>query len=597
MVALVLSAPLSAAARARCGTRSRPISTRCGASASGPTTPTRRWCWCPAQRCRSARRRRCSPRTGSHAGASCCVHPGSRWLFKCWPAAPTAALLDRLAADGWPLVLTGAPDPAEPALVVGDQGGDARAGRRPVRAAHAAGARRADRRGAPVHRRRFGADAHGRGDGHAGGRAVRTERRARMGAVAGAAPRRRVDRASLPSLRQQRLRRQQPFRLPADASRARRSPRRWPNCSAATADRRAAMRLGIVRQRYTPFGGAERFVERAIDALLERGVARQRLHAQVAAGARRTDRAGHLQSVLRRQPVARRELRCRRARGAGARSSGHRAVARAHRRLRHLPRRRRRAPRVARRADPRAGGRLERARIAANPYHRYVLDAEARMFASPALKAVICISQMVKDDVRRHFAVPDDRLHVIYNAVDPREFGPGVRSGARGDARPARPRRRPRRVPARRLGLCAQGRADGDPRACAAAGHRAARRRRRDKASGALRDARASRRRARSRRVRRTAAGPAAVPGRRRCVRAADALRSAVQRGAGGPRLRIAGRDQPPLRRGRTRRRAWRGVGLRRARRRGAGRAHGGAARLGRRARRIPNARSRRSLR
>ena len=32
------------------------------------------------------------------------------------------------------------------------------------------------------------------------------------------------------------------------------------------------MRLGIVRQRYTPFGGAERFVERAIAALQERGV-------------------------------------------------------------------------------------------------------------------------------------------------------------------------------------------------------------------------------------------------------------------------------------------------------------------------------------
>jgi heptosyltransferase III len=45
------------------------------------------------------------------------IHPGSRWLFKCWPATATAALLDRLAAAGWPLVLTGAPDPAERALV------------------------------------------------------------------------------------------------------------------------------------------------------------------------------------------------------------------------------------------------------------------------------------------------------------------------------------------------------------------------------------------------------------------------------------------------------------------------------------------------
>ncbi|MBK7082015.1 MAG: putative lipopolysaccharide heptosyltransferase III [Betaproteobacteria bacterium] len=45
------------------------------------------------------------------------VHPGSRWLFKCWPAAATAAIIDRLAADGWAIVLTGAPDPAERALV------------------------------------------------------------------------------------------------------------------------------------------------------------------------------------------------------------------------------------------------------------------------------------------------------------------------------------------------------------------------------------------------------------------------------------------------------------------------------------------------
>ncbi len=45
------------------------------------------------------------------------IHPGSRWLFKCWPAAPTAALLDGLVAQGWPVVITGAPDPAEAPLV------------------------------------------------------------------------------------------------------------------------------------------------------------------------------------------------------------------------------------------------------------------------------------------------------------------------------------------------------------------------------------------------------------------------------------------------------------------------------------------------
>ena len=33
------------------------------------------------------------------------------------------------------------------------------------------------------------------------------------------------------------------------------------------------MRLALIRQRYTPFGGAERFVESALEALLERNVA------------------------------------------------------------------------------------------------------------------------------------------------------------------------------------------------------------------------------------------------------------------------------------------------------------------------------------
>lgn len=44
------------------------------------------------------------------------VHPGSRWMFKCWPAARTAALLDRIVADEGVPVLTGAADVRERAL-------------------------------------------------------------------------------------------------------------------------------------------------------------------------------------------------------------------------------------------------------------------------------------------------------------------------------------------------------------------------------------------------------------------------------------------------------------------------------------------------
>ncbi len=41
------------------------------------------------------------------------MHPASRWLFKCWPVASNAALVDALHADGHPVVLTAAPAEAE----------------------------------------------------------------------------------------------------------------------------------------------------------------------------------------------------------------------------------------------------------------------------------------------------------------------------------------------------------------------------------------------------------------------------------------------------------------------------------------------------
>lgn len=44
------------------------------------------------------------------------VHAGSRWLFKCWPAERTAALVDRVVADGFAVAMTGAPDGRERAL-------------------------------------------------------------------------------------------------------------------------------------------------------------------------------------------------------------------------------------------------------------------------------------------------------------------------------------------------------------------------------------------------------------------------------------------------------------------------------------------------
>ena len=50
-------------------------------------------------------------------GAFVHLHPASRWRFKCWPAEKNAQLIDRLAAEGYQVVVTAAPDPDELAFV------------------------------------------------------------------------------------------------------------------------------------------------------------------------------------------------------------------------------------------------------------------------------------------------------------------------------------------------------------------------------------------------------------------------------------------------------------------------------------------------
>jgi UDP-glucose:(heptosyl)LPS alpha-1,3-glucosyltransferase len=186
------------------------------------------------------------------------------------------------------------------------------------------------------------------------------------------------------------------------------------------------MRLGIVRQRYTPYGGAERFVERAMDALRARGVG-------VTVYTRRwptAATAGIEPVVCDPFYLGNRWRDASFARAVKEALAGDRPdLVQTHERIDGCD--------IFRAGDGvhrvwlaerlRAGGPLERLRIAANGYHRHILAAEARVFADPGLKAVICISQMVKDDICDYFDVPEHRLHVIYNAVDPAEFGPQVR--------------------------------------------------------------------------------------------------------------------------------------------------------------------------
>ena len=186
------------------------------------------------------------------------------------------------------------------------------------------------------------------------------------------------------------------------------------------------MRLAVIRQRYTPFGGAERFLASALEALAERGVAVTLYTREWTAQPGRIEPrivnpfyvgglwrdAGFVRAVCRaiaRDPPAlvqsHERLAC---------CDIYRAGDGVHatwleERMRHVSPLRA----LAMRADPR---------------HRHRLAMERRMYASARLLAVICNSKMVRDDIHQRFGVPQARLHVIYNAVDSAAFSPQLRA-------------------------------------------------------------------------------------------------------------------------------------------------------------------------
>ncbi|MSQ87926.1 MAG: glycosyltransferase family 1 protein [Betaproteobacteria bacterium] len=192
------------------------------------------------------------------------------------------------------------------------------------------------------------------------------------------------------------------------------------------------MRVALVRQRYNPFGGAERFIERTLPALERAGV-------ELTLIARRADGWGarrflevnpfYLGNVWRDASFARATRE--------AWEAGNFDLVQSHERIPGCD--------IYRAGDGvhaewleirrAAAERLECLGIALNPYHRYVCAAERRMFAHPRLRAVICNSNMVREEIRQRFGLPSQRLHVIYNGVDLEHFHPRHRATLRAPAR------------------------------------------------------------------------------------------------------------------------------------------------------------------
>ena len=192
------------------------------------------------------------------------------------------------------------------------------------------------------------------------------------------------------------------------------------------------MKLAIVRQKYTPFGGAERFVERALSALEQQGMAVTLISRRWNAGERRQGlvcNPFYLGRLWRDAGFAACVRRVIRERAFDLVQSHERIpgcnVFRAGDGVH--------AAWLARRAV--FDGRWSRWARAFSPWHRYILRAEARMFRHPGLKAVICISRMVRDDIVRHYGTDPAKLHVIYNGLDLDEFHPDLAARHRDEVR------------------------------------------------------------------------------------------------------------------------------------------------------------------
>ncbi|HSD37938.1 MAG TPA: glycosyltransferase family 4 protein [Rhodocyclaceae bacterium] len=197
------------------------------------------------------------------------------------------------------------------------------------------------------------------------------------------------------------------------------------------------IRLAIVRSRYNPFGGAERFVERTL-AALEGNAIDVTLIAREWAG--ESQEAGKKWRLLTCNPFHIGRLWRDKAFAQGVQQLMAREkfdLVQSHERIPGCD--------IFRAGDgvhatwlslrARTLGSLARWGQSISPWHRYTLAAEDEMFRSERLRAVICNSVMVREDLARRYPDLTERLHVLYNGIDLERFHLGLRARNRAALR------------------------------------------------------------------------------------------------------------------------------------------------------------------
>lgn len=185
------------------------------------------------------------------------------------------------------------------------------------------------------------------------------------------------------------------------------------------------IRLAIVRQKYRPDGGAERFISRALEALDDQNIELNIITRQWE-GKPNPKWKIHLCNPAKHSRVSREKGFATAAQTCW--KAAQFDIVQSHERIPGCD--------IFRAGDGAHRVWLEqRARIISpaqrlltrlSPYHRYVLRAEEAMFHSAELKKIICNSEMVKRDIMRCYGVDASRFSVIYNAIDAEKFTPAT---------------------------------------------------------------------------------------------------------------------------------------------------------------------------
>lgn len=185
------------------------------------------------------------------------------------------------------------------------------------------------------------------------------------------------------------------------------------------------MKVALVRSKFNYFGGAEKFVERALEALVMVG-AQPTLICQ----------SWKSSEVDQPFPIIRTSKPTGLTRTARARSfatSVHTAVdqnafslVQTHERIPGFD--------VFRAGDgvhrvwmaqrAKDTGWLRRLFMSFDPFHRYQLAQEKLLYEADSLRAVICNSHMVRREILSYFKIDAEKVHVIYNGIDTEKFRP-----------------------------------------------------------------------------------------------------------------------------------------------------------------------------